>query len=168
MAAARKTRLKPLHYVATTDANGDASISIQVPGVYREGNPFENSLVDGRFLRTFEIWCPDGSDGDLLYDIRIEDTDNVLVGDGKPFSSIAQASVFYPHYPIILYAQDDEIIETANLLKGFAIPVGEIIRVQTIEYEFIPSGLYLKAEFLQGGALQSKKVRMNVFWGQLQ
>lgn len=134
---------KPICYTVTTDAGtGLGSISIKMSGTY---NGLTQEVSNGFFLTGIDFFTDVGVNGDRVYDIKIEDVDNVIpVNDRSP----------YPNYPVIKYFYDENLVETSNLFKGLWVKPNLITQFKTPTNLtcFISSGLYLKATVKSTGA----------------
>lgn len=150
------------HEKAITDQSGVGLIRTKIPGSFSGIGGFSTDPVpDGRYFKKAEFWTENGAPGDLLTNIRIEDTDQIL---------LAQAALF-PSYPVIQQLNDMGFTEQESAVGGIGIPVGQPISIQAIDphdnrgFMFIPSGLYLCADFHAGDGAINKTIRVNYTWG---
>lgn len=151
-----RVTFKPICIVYTANDSGEANISIKIPGTF-SGVTDDKS---GRFLKYLDVWTDTGTIGDRITGLRLEDTDLILQGLGL--------SANFPDYPVIHYFQDQDMVETDNIKRGLFL-TDRRIRLEKIDerepFEFIPSGFYLKASYLNGALLGGQKIRVNVGWG---
>lgn len=148
----------PLNVELTTDLGGSASLSVRVPGTFTGPTDDKN----GRFLRYVELWPDSSSNGDRIYDCRIEDTDLILQGLG--------ISGAFPSYPVLYYFQDQDIVETSTMKRGLFFSSRGPMRLEKIDprepYDFVPSGMYLKATIDVSNPIPlGQKIRVNIGWG---
>lgn len=154
-----RVTFSPICMVFTADITGVANLSVKVPGTF-------NGITDdknGRFLKYVDIWTDIGTNGDRLSDLRIEDTDTIL-------QNLGISTAAFPDYPILYQFQDQDLVETASLKRGLFLK-DQLIHIERIDprdpYDFIPSGFYLRATYINAAALGGQKVRVNVGWGKI-
>lgn len=140
----------------TTDNTGVASFSVKVPGTFN--GAAETSTTNGRFVQTLEFWTIDGTEGDYITNMRIEDSDGVIPVPLQPS---------FPFYPIMLYFAD--FGAQPPLISGLYLKPGMISLMSPMNgalSQFIASQLYLKADFHTANqTLTGQKAICNVRWG---
>lgn len=151
--------IQPVCLLLSTNDEGTAALSLKVPGTFA-GATQEKS---GRLIKYFDIWTIGGTEDDRIYDMRIEDTDEILRATGQ--------SGAFPDYPVLYYFQDQDIEEKDELKKGFLLKPAHTLHIERIDqvrdpFDFVPSGMYFKATFSTANETKSgQKLRMNVGWG---
>lgn len=146
----------------TTDITGVANLSLKIPGTFTGATG--DTTHDGRFFKGVNLWSAAGTHGDRIYDFSIEDTDGVFSEHGIP-------TVPFPDYPVLTYFQDQEIVETASLLKGSFLRPEYLASIASIdaksdEFSFIPAGLYIKGKFKTANIVKiGQVVYCNIIWG---
>lgn len=148
-------RLAAVSQIQTTDITGKASFAIKIPGTFG-GLPaglYEPS--SGRNISKVDFWTIDGTDGDRLTNMRVEDTDGIL----------SAISANFPSYPVIQYFQD-QVADSS--LRGFYISPNWPLTMTPVSgdaYAYVPSGLYLCADFTSANILGiGRKVVCNITW----
>lgn len=148
-------RVAAISQILTTDLAGNASFSFKVPGTFA-GLPmglYEPS--SGRNIQKVDIWTVAGTEGDRITNMRVEDTDGVL----------AAISGNFPNYPVIQYFQDQA---ADSNLRGFYISASRVLSMTPVSgeaYAYIPSGLYLCADFNTANVVGiGHRVICNITW----
>lgn len=167
LADAGRVILQPVSVVLTTGLSGTADLSMKVPGTFTGLTDDKN----GRYFKGVKMWTDGGAMGDRIYALRLEDTDgilNTLYGLGQ----FPNPVTIFPNYPTLLSFQEDDIVETSTLLKGFFISPDQPLDIEKIDprevFDFVPSGMYFRGTFkTANGLLLGQKIRINFYWGKL-
>lgn len=158
-------RTKTVCIAAITGISGTCEISFKCPGTFSGLDPFASTPASGRFIKEVRLWSDALIVASRIYNMRVEDTDNVLIGTGKPFPNQAAAQAVFPDYPTII-SFDDSVTESGGLLKGGFLPPNQqivLIPIDPGRYDFMPSELYLKCSCDAGST--GKIFRMNLLMG---
>lgn len=143
----------------TSNLQGDASVSIKVPGTFNGGTPPAN----GRYFKSVIITSNVNGYGSRIHSITFEDTDRVIAAAMGGLTDQQMQAAGFPNYPTVLNLVDTAITETASIKMGMFIAPNQSIKLTPIknDLEFVPSGLYFKASFT--GAATSTTY-MNFEW----
>src|ERR1051326_6278051 len=132
-------RIYSAHTRRTTDETGAASGCMKIPGTFSgidgfSANPITGLLPDGRYLKQAQIWTENGSPGDRVTNIRVEDMDGIL----------SAVSGSLPYYPVVQYLSDQDITEDDEVSDGLGVPQNTVISITPIDpidnrgLQFIP------------------------------
>jgi hypothetical protein len=154
-----RAKLKMASLSAQSDANGDVSIDIKIPGTVG---------VDSRLISGGVGWFDAPQDGDRFLGVEIRDNDSLVIGklmsEGMTLEEAQTEAVHqYPNYPL-LGAFHEETVE-APLLSGWFMNENEPTEVHSIGgEEELMSGLYLRFLAKKATAVIGT-FRVNIFWG---
>lgn len=150
------------HESKTTDDSGVVSIKTKIPGIFTGVNGFVSPFPQGRYFKKAQIWTENGSQGDSITNLRIEDTDGVL----------GAASAAFTHYPVIQTLYDSDVASNGGATSGgLGIPAGEIMEISAIDpidnrgLVFVPAQMYLCSDFIAGDGASGRTIRVNYIWG---
>lgn len=151
-------RITPVCLVATANINGVGTFSLKIPGTFAGFSSSNN--VNGRYVRSLNLWTQDGTHGDRAHTVILRDDDGVIP---------APARGAFANYPVIQELGDTAVGETGDVKRGVFLPPGEVVVLGSVDpnyYVFVPSGLYMKATFESANLLPSgKKCYCNLIWG---
>lgn len=157
-------RTKLICASAVTDETGIATLSLKIPGSFNGIDPYGQTPANGRFIRLIRIWSDAQLTGDRISGMKIEDTDQVMVGEGKIFPNIQEARKLLPNYPILTHFDDDDLEEVGGALKGVFLQTNQLQEFTPANpgsYDFVPSGCYIKATLTSGDSRAGKTFRAN-------
>jgi hypothetical protein len=100
-------------------------------------NGFDPDVSNGRFLKGIELFTDTGANGDRAYGFLVNDSDGVIP---------APLRAAFANYPVISYLYDEEVVETASLLRGVFVKPGVVVKIENPTgqlTQFIPSGLHV-------------------------
>lgn len=152
-----------------TDSNGQATLRIRVPGTFG-GTTFDpGSPVPGRFLKSVQVWCDTPTNGDRVYDMRLEDDNSILAAIPDPLNPGHMVSERFASYPTIY--KFSEASPSSPATSGlYVTPSNYVICIEGIDKsqsDFAPAGFSFVVDY-QNAVLIGKSgkiVRANLYWG---
>lgn len=139
---------------ATTDETGLAILALKIPGTFA-GIDSKLSTWSGRKIYTGEIWFANGTDGDHIKDLTVEDTDGLIP---EPLRAA------FPLYPVLgsrndltLDEENQGVYMNPNSPTSFAPPQPGFT---------IASGLYIYIK-VQKATAEVDTVYANFSWDDL-
>jgi len=115
-----------------TDAQGEATVSLKIPGTFA-GLDHQTPGWVGRVISEAQMFFKNWEAGDYVKSLTLEDTDGVVP---------VEIRGLFPLYPIIAEWIDAEV-DAAN--TGFYLTPGVFSLIPPGSQAWIASGLYLKA-----------------------
>lgn len=139
---------------AVTDAQGEAEVTVKVPGAFNGFNGYVSPLHNGRYLIAAQALIESGELGDLCISILVKDLDGVIP---EPYR--AQ----FPAYPILGSFSDTE---QAPENQGWHIWPGTTPTrvVRSGDPSFVPAGCYVVGAFKLKTATPDRLVCVNYEW----
>lgn len=152
--------LYPASSRVLTGEDGTASVCLRVPGTFNGNDGFSEPPSDGRYLREIQVWTEDGTGGDQVKNIRIEDDLKVL----------GAAAVLFKDYPVIqnmadVSATGEGISDGLIIPMGRMITLGPIDSIQNRGLRFIPAEVSLCFDVVAGDGASGRAFCANYLWG---
>lgn len=150
---------------AISDENGAATLRIRIPGAFA-GLQFDNtSPKSGRFFKSASLWTDNGTAGDRVSSLRLEDDNRILERIPDPENAGKTLSERFPEYPLILRF-GDSAVELPAIAGAFLPTNGPLViaGINDPELRFVPAGLSLVVDYVAAGGAD-KILRCNFYWG---